>query len=51
MLKYNTEFDKIVITFVYQNDRLLELENKANLALLANKQKYYGILQNQEEEK
>ena len=34
---YYTEFDGIIITFTGQNGRLLEIENKANLALLINK--------------
>ena len=34
---YYAEFDGIIITFTGQNGRLLEIENKANLALLINK--------------
>ena len=34
---YNTDFDKIFITFTDQNDRLLEIEDKFNLTLLTNK--------------
>ena len=34
---YNTEFDKITITFMDQHGRLLEVENKVNLTLLMNK--------------
>ena len=34
---YNTEFDKIITTFTYQNGRPLEIEDKVNLALLINK--------------
>ena len=34
---YHAEFDEIIITFTGQNGRLLEIENKANLALLINK--------------
>ena len=34
---YYAEFDEIIITFTGQNGRLLEIENKANLALLINK--------------
>ena len=34
---YNTDFDKIFITFTDQNDRLLEIEDKVNLTLLTNK--------------
>ena len=36
---YNTEFDKIIITFTNQNDRQSEIEDKVNLTLLINKQK------------
>ena len=31
---YNTEFDEIIITFTNKNDRLLEIEDRVNLALL-----------------
>ena len=34
---YNTEFDEIMITFSDQNGRPLEIEDKVNLSLLANK--------------
>ena len=34
---YNTEFDKIIITFMDQNGRPLEIEDKVNLTLLINK--------------
>ena len=34
---YNTEFDEVIITFTNQNGRLLEVEDKVNLALLINK--------------
>ena len=34
---YNTEFDEIMITFSDQNGRPLEIEDKVNLPLLANK--------------
>ena len=34
---YNTEFYEIIITFMDQNDKLLEIENKVNLTLLINK--------------
>ena len=34
---YNTEFDKIIITFTDKNGRLLEIEDKINLTLLINK--------------
>ena len=27
---YNTEFDEIIITFIDQNDRPLEIEDKVN---------------------
>ena len=36
---YNTEFDKIIITFTDQNGRPLEIEDKLNLRLLINKWK------------
>ena len=34
---YNTEFDEIMITFMDQNSRSLEIKNKVNLTLLTNK--------------
>ena len=34
---YNTEFDQIIITFMDQNGRPSEIEDKANLTLLNNK--------------
>ena len=34
---YNTELDKIIITFTDQNGRPLEMEDKLNLTLLINK--------------
>ena len=34
---YNTEFDEIIITFMDQNGRPLEIEDKVNLTLLINK--------------
>ena len=34
---YNTDFDKIILTFVDQNGRPLEIEDKVNLTLLINK--------------
>ena len=34
---YNTEFDKIIITFTDQNGRPLGIEDKVNLKLLINK--------------
>ena len=36
---YNTEFDKIIITFTDQNGRPLEIEDKVNSILLINKSK------------
>ena len=33
----NTEFDKIIITFTYENGRVLKIEDKVNLTLLINK--------------
>ena len=37
---YSTEFDEIMIAFMDQNGRPLEVEDKVNLTLLINKQKY-----------
>ena len=34
---YDTEFDKITVTYMDQNGRLLETEDKVNLTLLINK--------------
>ena len=34
---YSTEFDKIIITFIDQNGRVIEIEGKVNLTLLINK--------------
>ena len=34
---YNSEFDKIIITFMDQNSRPLEIEGKVNLTSLVNK--------------
>ena len=34
---YKSEFDKIIITYTDQNDRLLEIEDKVNFTLLINK--------------
>ena len=34
---YNTEFDEIIITFMDQNVRPLEIEDKVNLSLYINK--------------
>ena len=36
---HNTEFDKIIITFMNQNDRPLEMEDKVNITLPNKKQK------------
>ena len=47
---YNREFDEIVITFMDQNGRLLEIEGKINLILIINKQKCGDILLNKEQE-
>ena len=33
---YNTEFDEIIITFMDQNGRLLEIEDRISLTLLIN---------------
>ena len=33
----NTEFDEIIITFTYENGRVLKIEDKVNLTLLINK--------------
>ena len=41
---YNTEFDKIIMTFTDQKDRPLEIEGKVNLTLLINKLKWRDIL-------
>ena len=40
---YNTEFDKIIITFTQQNGRPLEIEGKVNLTLLVNKWKLQAL--------
>ena len=45
---YNTEFDEIVVTFMDQNGKQLEIKVKVNLILLINKSKLQVILQNQE---
>ena len=47
---YDTDFDHIVIIFTDQNARPLEIESKADLILLINKNKRHVILQNQEHE-
>ena len=36
-MTYNTEFDKIIITFTDQNVRLLEIADKVILTLLINR--------------
>ena len=41
---YNTEFENLTIKFTDQNGRLIEIENKINLTLLVNKQKWHFIL-------
>ena len=33
---YNTEFDEIILTFMDQNGRLLEIEDRISLTLLIN---------------
>ena len=43
---YNAHFDEIIIKFTDQNARLLEIEDKVNLTLLINKQKWGNILCN-----
>ena len=40
---YNTEFDKIIITFTDQNGRPLEIEDKVNSILLINKSKWHAL--------
>ena len=45
---YNTEFDEILIRFMDQNDRPLEIE--VNLRLLVNKQKLRVIVKKREQE-
>ena len=47
---YNTAFDEIIIKFMDQSGRPLEIKDKVNLTLLINKQKLLDILQNQEQE-
>ena len=47
---HNTEFEDITITFSDQNDRPLEIIDKVNLILLIKKQKWYVILQKQNQE-
>ena len=43
-------FDEIMITFTDQDGKPLQIEDKADLTLLINKQKFKDILQNQEQE-
>ena len=43
-------FDEIIITFTDKNGKPLQIEDKADLTLLINKQKFKDILQNQEQE-
>ena len=45
---YNTEFDEILMRFMDQNDRPLEIE--VNLRLLVNKQKLRVIVKKREQE-
>ena len=45
---YNTEFEEILIRFMDQNDRPLEIE--VNLRLLVNKQKLRVIVKKREQE-
>ena len=37
---YSTEFDEIIIKLTDQNEKTLEIEDKVNLTLLTNKQKW-----------
>ena len=39
----NTEFDEIIITFTDQSGRPLKKEDKVNLSLLINKQKWHTL--------
>ena len=41
---YNTEFDEIIITFMDQNGRLLEIEDRISLTLLINEWQWGDIL-------
>ena len=43
-------FDEIIIALIDQNGKPLQIEDKTNLTLLINKQKFKDILQNQEQE-
>ena len=42
----NTEFDDITVTFTDQNGTPLETEDKVNLTLLINKERWHIILEN-----
>ena len=39
----NTDFDEIIVTFLDQNCRPLEIEDKANLTLLINKWRWHAF--------
>ena len=41
---YNTEFGEIIITFMDQNGRPLQIEDKVNFTLLIYKYKWCAIL-------
>ena len=41
---YSTELDEIMITFMDQIGRLLEIEDQVNLTLLINKYKWHVIV-------
>ena len=47
---YNTDFGEIIVTFMDENGRPLEIEDQVNLTLLINKQNWHAILRNQEQE-
>ena len=47
---FNTEFDEIITTFADKNCRPLGIEDKVNLTLLINKQKWCDTLYTQEQE-
>ena len=47
---YDIGFDEIITTFMDQNHRPLEIEDKFDLTLRINKQKRYLFPQNQERE-
>ena len=40
---YNTEFNEVLIAFINQNGRPLEIEDKVNLTLLVNKHKWHAL--------